>query len=176
MSVLRTEAVQSEVKLKNGWQKDRKLHFQLLCLWLSCVPKIWTPVIEECLVCRREPQNVEDKDAVAVVKDGFLVGHVPKCFSLWMSMFLWLPKSSFNCKRTGNRVNREAGNGLEIACEYSVNNKNFLWKASLILTLEEDLRNVKQWTAESIKHLLYCITVPISSDRKHQNYTLLQSE
>ena len=45
-------------------------------------------MIEECLVCRREPQNVEDKNAVAVVKDGFLVGHVLECFSLWMSMFL----------------------------------------------------------------------------------------
>ena len=45
-------------------------------------------MIEECLECRREPQNVEDKNAVAVVKDGFLVGHVRKCFSLWMSMFL----------------------------------------------------------------------------------------
>ena len=45
-------------------------------------------MIEECLVGRREPQNVEDKNAIAVVKDDFLVGYVPKRFSLWMSMFL----------------------------------------------------------------------------------------
>ena len=66
-----------------------------------------------------EPQNSEDKNAFAVVKDGFVVGPVPKCFSLWMSMFLWLPKSSIICKITGNIVNRGAGNGLEIPCEYS---------------------------------------------------------
>ena len=45
-------------------------------------------MIEECLVYRREPRNAEDKNAVGVVKDGFVVGRVPKCFSLWMSMFL----------------------------------------------------------------------------------------
>ena len=56
--------------------------------WLSSVPKIWTPVIEECLAYRREPPNAEDKNTIAVVKNGFVVGHVPKCFSLWMSMFL----------------------------------------------------------------------------------------
>ena len=28
-------------------------------------------------------------------------------------------KLSINCKITGNRVNRGAGNGLEIPCEYS---------------------------------------------------------
>ena len=37
-------------------------------------------MIEECIVCRREPEGVEDKNAVAVAKDGFVVGHVPKCF------------------------------------------------------------------------------------------------
>ena len=49
-------------------------------------------MIEECLVCRREPQNVEDKNAVAVVKDGFVVGHVPKCFNLWSRCF-------FDCRK-----------------------------------------------------------------------------
>ena len=34
-------------------------------------------------------------------------------------MFLGLPKSNINCKITGNRVNRGAGNGLKIPCECS---------------------------------------------------------
>ena len=62
---------------------------------------------------------MEDKNAIAVIKDGAVVGHVPRCFSLWMKMFLGLPKSNISCKITGNRVNRGAGNGLEIPCEYS---------------------------------------------------------
>ena len=50
-----------------------------------------------------------------------VVGQVPKCLSLWisMSMLLRLPKSSINCKVTGNKVNKGAGNGLKIPCEYS---------------------------------------------------------
>ena len=32
-------------------------------------------MIEECIVCRREPVNVKNKNAVEVVKDGFVVGH-----------------------------------------------------------------------------------------------------
>ena len=76
-------------------------------------------MIEECLICRKKPRNVEDKSAVAVVKDGFVVDQVSKCSSLWVSMLLRLPKSSINCKVTGNKVNRGAGNGLEIPCDYS---------------------------------------------------------
>ena len=34
-------------------------------------------------------------------------------------MFLGLPKSNISCKITGNRVNRGAGNGLEIPCKYA---------------------------------------------------------
>ena len=70
MSVLRTEAVQSEVNKKTVDKMTENYTFKSVCSWLSCVPKIWTPGIEECLLCRREPQNAEDKDAVAVVKDG----------------------------------------------------------------------------------------------------------
>ena len=36
-----------------------------------------------------------------------------------MSILLRLPKSSINCKVTGNKVNRGEGNGLEIPCEFS---------------------------------------------------------
>ena len=36
-----------------------------------------------------------------------------------MLIFFRLPKSSINCKITGNRVNTGAGHGLEIPCEYS---------------------------------------------------------
>ena len=56
--------------------------------------------------------------------------------------------------------------------------KKFLWRASLILTLKDDLGNAKQWTADSIKQLQYCmyrdcVTVLISSDKEHYNYFIL---
>ena len=58
--------------------------------------EIWTPVTGECFECRHEPRNVEDKNAIAVIKDGTVVGHVPRCFSLRMKMFLGLPKSNIS--------------------------------------------------------------------------------
>ena len=40
-------------------------------------------------------------------------------FQLVDENVLGLLKSNISCKITGNRVNRGAGNGLEILCEYS---------------------------------------------------------
>ena len=113
------QAMQSGVNKKMVDKKTENYTFKSYVCGYHVYQKILRPVTEECIVRRREPENLEDKNAVAVVKDGFEVGHVPKCFSLWMSMFLRLPKTSINCKITVNRVNRGAGNGLKIPCEYS---------------------------------------------------------
>ena len=88
MSVLRTEAMQSKVNKKMVDKKTKNYTFKSYVRGYHVYQNIWRPVDEECIVCRREPENAEDKNAVAVVKDGFVVGHVPKCFSLWISMFL----------------------------------------------------------------------------------------
>ena len=40
--------------------------------------KIWSPVIGEKLNCQREPGNRKDPFAVAVLKNGNIVGHVAK--------------------------------------------------------------------------------------------------
>ena len=49
---------------------------------------IWTPVVGEELTLQREDSNDHDLHAVAVVKDGNVVGHVPRsvcrCSSLYM--------------------------------------------------------------------------------------------
>ena len=37
--------------------------------------KIWSPVIGEKLNCQREPGNRQDPFAVAVLKNGNIVGH-----------------------------------------------------------------------------------------------------
>ncbi len=39
---------------------------------------VWEPTTGEILLaCKPEPSNVRDKSAVAVFKDGSIVGHVP---------------------------------------------------------------------------------------------------
>ena len=120
-SVLRQCICLYEMNRRRAWvtKDSRKYTFKSYVRGLPVYQEIWTPVIGECLECRHEPRNVEDKNAIAVIKDGTVVGHVQRCFSLWMKMFLGLPKSNISCKITGNRVNRGAGNGLEIPCKYS---------------------------------------------------------
>ena len=38
---------------------------------------IWEPTIGETLLAKMEPSNIKDRKAVAVIKDGETVGHVP---------------------------------------------------------------------------------------------------
>ena len=50
--------------------------------------RIWDAVIEEVLDCQRETTNSEDGYAVAVIKDGTIIGHVPLRISKLCSLFL----------------------------------------------------------------------------------------
>ena len=51
---------------------------------------IWGPREGEVLLLKREPENTEDKFAVAVIKSGTVVGHVPKTLApvIYISQFL----------------------------------------------------------------------------------------
>ena len=49
---------------------------------------IWNTIDGETLGGRRETTNVHDPSAVAVVKDGTTVGHVPKKLSCLCSLFI----------------------------------------------------------------------------------------
>ena len=62
----------------------------------------WTPLIGEELECQREPGNIEDVYAVALLNGGIKVGHVPHEISTMCSMF---PRKggAMICTITGNR-------------------------------------------------------------------------
>ncbi len=65
--------------------------------------EIWTPEIEENLVCTREPRNAVDRYAVAVVKaNGTIVGHLPKKISVVTSLFIHRG-GLVSCEVTGTR-------------------------------------------------------------------------
>ena len=49
---------------------------------------IWEPFVGETLLLKREPTNVKDGSAVAVMKETEVVGHVPYNISSGLSMFL----------------------------------------------------------------------------------------
>ena len=45
-------------------------------------------VVGESLVCERDPENASDRYAVAVKKEGTIMGHLPRKVSRVCSLFL----------------------------------------------------------------------------------------
>ena len=80
--------------------------------------KIWNPVDGAVLVCTRETDNPHDNYAVSIIRNSYVVGHVPLGLSKTFSNFLSLPVSTMLCIVTGKRLNCGAGLGLEILVMY----------------------------------------------------------
>ena len=79
---------------------------------------IWVPIMNEELVCEREPQNSHDQNAIKILKDGVIVGHVPRNFSKVFS-YLLLSGTRITATVTGARQNLR-NNGLEVPCKYKL--------------------------------------------------------
>ena len=78
---------------------------------------IWDAATGEELVCERELSNDHDRYAVAVKKDGVIIGHLPRTISRACSLFL-RRGSSITCRITAHRrysADLPQG-GLEIPC------------------------------------------------------------
>ena len=60
------------------------------------------PNIGEILVCEGEPENSTDRYAVKVIKNGVIVGHLPKKISRSISLFL-RREGIVTCRVTGKR-------------------------------------------------------------------------
>ena len=80
---------------------------------------IWTPFIGEVLRVEQETHNVQDRFAVAVVKDDITVGHVPCEVSCLVWHFIE-HDGTVNCEVTGRRKH---GIGLEVPCTYIFSTK-----------------------------------------------------
>ena len=77
---------------------------------------IWEATLGENLECQRESGNIHDIYAVAVLKSGLVVGHVPKRISSICSLFL--RAGSIHCIVSGAKrysADLEQG-GLEVPC------------------------------------------------------------
>ena len=81
---------------------------------------IWTPVLNEELILKREPSNERDRNAVAVRKEEALVRHVPFNLARLISSFLRRDINSVFAKVVGEKVNRGPGFGLEIPCVFTL--------------------------------------------------------
>ena len=78
---------------------------------------IWTPVVDEELSCRREEGNISDPYAVAFIKSGVIVGHVPRRISATCNLFMQRG-GAVMCKVTGlRRYSSDLPQGsLEVPC------------------------------------------------------------
>ena len=79
---------------------------------------IWTPVEDGMLRLIPEITDSVDRNAVAVMKEGQIVGHVPFNLSPIISLFLRRDVNKAFARVTEEKVNRGAGYGLEIQCVY----------------------------------------------------------
>ena len=49
---------------------------------------VWDASIGEYLKCQRELSNLKDRSTIAVLRDGTIVGHLPKKISFPCSLFI----------------------------------------------------------------------------------------
>ena len=78
----------------------------------------WTPHFGEVLPVKRELANEYDRFAVAVLKDGEVVGHAPRALSKGIFFFLRYDGNIPFCEITGERLNRGVQLGVEVPCVY----------------------------------------------------------
>ena len=78
----------------------------------------WTPIVGEVLPVKRELTNAYDRFAVAVLKDGEVVGHIPRALAKTTSFFLRYDGNVVFCEVSGERVNRGVQLGVEVPCIY----------------------------------------------------------
>ena len=76
--------------------------------------RIWTPTTAEILSLNTDPTNRHDRFAIAVLKAGAIVGHVPRKLNRNFHFF-FISGGKIMCEVTGKR---KFGKGLELPCVY----------------------------------------------------------
>ena len=109
---------------------------------------IWTPFIGESLLCKHEPDNIVDKNAVAIIRTDSMgkdsvVGHLPENISKLCTLFLKVPNTRIRARVTGKRLNRGGGYGLEVPVVYDfVGPVKFVdWVKGKLQTCKHNLDN-----------------------------------
>ena len=107
---------------------------------------VWTPVVDEGLNCRREEGNISDPYAVAVIKSGNIVGHVPRRISAACNLFIQ-KGGVIVCKVTGLRCYSSdlPQGGLEVPCRLAFHGNSKL-VAKLSRLLQSDTSKYKKPT------------------------------
>ena len=105
---------------------------------LHVYKEVWTPYVGEELSIKKENRNLYNTFAVAVEKEGDVVGHLPQSISRNVSYFISHSGNNATCTVTGPRVNRGVGLGVEVSCTY-----RFTGQKLFVKRLKELLYNKK---------------------------------
>ena len=81
---------------------------------------IWTLVEGETYNCTREPGNELDCNAVEVMCEDRVLGHISLVISQYISLFFTLPGSFLETEVPGKKINRGRGYGLEAPYKYRI--------------------------------------------------------
>ena len=95
---------------------------------------IWTPTLGEILQLRAEVTNEHDEHAIAVMKSGTTVGHVPHSMSRVCWFFL-NRGGQISCQIVGQR---KFGIGLEVPCIYTFTSSSSRMIEKLKILLQEE--------------------------------------
>ena len=115
--------------------------------------------IGEVLELQHEPKNLQDKNAIAVIRDEEVVGHMPRALASSkqgtgiVRHFLTKPESKGTVKAEGKAVNRGGGYGMEVPCVYRfTGQQKYVEMLRNLLDLQNNLsvRNVHK-TDETLK-------------------------
>ena len=107
--------------------------------------KDWNPMIGEVLEVVKEPENEYDPSAVAIKRNNglssYVVGHIGRHISKVVFQFLSLPGSAASATVSGMRVNRGAGDGLEIpiSVKFIGHSKSIEWITKKINYIENEI-------------------------------------
>ena len=105
---------------------------------------VWVATVGEWLLCQREDNNLHDLFSVAVIKNDYVVGYVPKKISTTCSLFL-CRGGNIMCIVTGSqRYSQDLlQGGLEIPCELLLTgHTKYIEKAKHCLSLAGIFANI----------------------------------
>ena len=133
----------------------------------------WSPSLEEQLACLREDGNDKDRYAVAVLRHGRVVGHIPRRISAACSLFIER-NGRIHCRITGTRqysADLPQG-GLEIPCVLTFEgDKKEVTKVRKLINKQVEAIDRKPDIQPSFKKrkIDFCITETYGQSETHRS-------
>lgn len=106
------------MRMADQTQRQQRFDFTSVIRGFHVYQDRWEPKMNELLVCETEPGNMYDKHAVAVKRDGEIIGHVPMEHSKVYKFFL-KRGGRVTATVTGPKINQGLAYGVEIPVKYT---------------------------------------------------------